>query len=424
MVRPREGRRCSTVPVAVLVGLVSLPGLLHGQGADTIDAAGGTDSLDVDTPVSAHAPTSREGDEEPAPGAPLSMELEEVSKPAPAFPEPGLDTSGTVWINSPPLSWDDLRGQVVMIDFMEYSCINCIRTFDDNLRLWRRYHEYGFQIVGVHAPEFEFAYDVENVERAVERFGIPYPVVVDNWFRIWKAYDSNIWPNRFLVDHTGTIRYHKRGEGAEAALEEAVRKLLVEADPGLTLPDSLQPPEPENAFADSCGRTTPEIYVGLWHGRGSLANEKWYRPGEVVDYDLPSSLSDGSVVLEGRWETAEDGMIYRGNKSVGSPEPDQLSLAYTAREVYAVMNVERGGRPMRVYVSQDGRWLTEETGGVDVNYDDRGRSYLYVNEPRMYYLVENPRLSQHFVNLIPTHPGLTVNSFTFGNDCQTDFPHR
>lgn len=421
-----HSRHRTTLPIvrsltaALLIVAAAAPLPLPAQQPDTAEAP---DRADAGGPAGVHAPTAGD-DEAPPPGAPLSLELKEVSEPAPPFPEPGLETSGTVWINSGPLIWDDLRGEVVLMDFMEYSCINCIRTFDDNLRLWRRYSDYGFRIVGVHAPEFEFAYNVENVRRAVDRFGIPYPVVVDNWYQIWKAYDSDIWPNRYLVDHTGTIRYHKRGEGAEAALEEAVRSLLREANPGLTFPDSLEVPEPRNAFADSCGRTTPEVYVGLWHGRGALANEEWYRPGEVVDYELPGEISDGSVVLRGPWETADDGMIYRGRQSAGTPEPEQLSVAYTARELYSVMSVERGDGPTRVYVSQDGRWLTEANAGVDVRFDDEGKSYLFVDEPRMYYLVENPAMGQHFVNLVPIEPGLTVSSFTFGNDCQTDFSHR
>lgn len=429
--RGGAGERHSALPATLRVVAVAAlaagpvtaqePDTAGGARADTV----GTDSATAGAPAAAHAPTAAaDSGGAPPPGAPLSLELAEMDEPAPPWPEPGPETSGTTWINSEPLTWEDLRGKVVLVDFMEYTCINCIRTFDDNLRLWRRYRDRGFTIVGVHAPEFEVAYEVENVRRAVERFGLDYPVVVDNWFRIWKAYDSHIWPNRFLVDHTGTIRYHKAGEGADAALEEAIRELLREADPGVAFPDSMEIPEPENAFADACGRTTAEIYAGIWHGRGSLANEAWYRPGEVVDYELPSQLSDGSMVLRGPWETNMNGMIYRGNQSPGTPEPDQLSIAYTAREVYAVMNVARAGEPTRIYISQDGRWLARENAGVDVRFDGEGRSYLFVDEPRMYYLVSNPRMGQHFINLVPVQSGLMVNAFTFGNDCQIDFPHR
>jgi len=378
------------------------------------------------TPAAARArqDAPRDTTARPAAGALLSSELETMSRPAPPFPDPGMNTSGTVWIDSDPLTWEKLRGKVVLIDFMEYTCINCIRTFDDNLRLWRRYQDRGFEIIGVHAPEFKVAYDVDNVRRAVHRFGLPYPVVVDDWFSIWKAYGSHTWPNRFLVDATGTIRYHKSGEGADAALERAIRKLLREAHPDVTFPDSMDIPPPRDAFADSCGRTSPEVYVGMWHGRGALANEEWYRPGKVTDYDLPGGLSDGAVGLRGPWETDTNGMIYRGTQAVGSARPDQLTLVYTARELYSVTNVAHGGEPERVYLSQDGHWLGKGEAGVDVRFDQQGRSYLYVDEPRMYYLVSNPAMGQHVVNLLPTTPGLMVNSFTFGNDCQTDFSHR
>lgn len=377
-------------------------------------------------PVATRAQQGTPGDTTAHPGAGRARPpgLETMSSPAPPFPESGMDTSGTVWIDSRPLTWKKLRGEVVLIDFMEYTCINCIRTFDDNLRLWKRYHDRGFEIIGIHAPEFHFAYDVDNVRRAVGRFALPYPVVVDDWFRLWKAYGSHTWPNRFLVDATGTVRYHKAGEGADAALERAIRKLLTEAHPGMTFPDSMTIPPPRDAFADSCGRTTPEVYVGVWHGRGALANDAWYRPGKVTDYELPDGLSDGRVALRGPWETDTNGMIYRGTQSVGTARPDQLSLVYTARELYSVVNVARAREPERVYLSQDGHWLGKEEAGVDVRFDQEGRSYLYVDEPRMYYLVANPGMGQHLVNLLPTAPGLMVNSFTFGNDCQTDFSHR
>gem|GEM_PF-506479 len=346
-------------------------------------------------------------------------------------PQPGADFSapGVEWINSQPLTMAGLRGKVVLVDFWEYTCINCIRTFAENKKWYERYHKYGFEIIGVHCPEFDIAYRVRNVRAAVKRFGLPYPVVVDDGFVIWNAYHNSTWPNRFLIDAKGYVRYDRSGEGADGALEHAIQQLLQEAHPRLKFPASYTIPPDKNAFAPSCGVTTPEMYVGDWGGRGILSNMQGYHKGKTIDYTLPPSVADGYAAVSGRWETDEgpnghrsNGMIYRGKKKGQGPSHDELEMRYHARELYSVMNVEHG-HPERVYIRQDGKDLTPQNKGVDVRFDENGHSYIEVREPRMYYLVANPSFGSHKVELFPASPGLTINSFTFGNDCQTNFPH-
>lgn len=345
---------------------------------------------------------------------------------APSAPsQPDTSTAATVgptWINSVPLSMRQLRGEVVLIDFWEYTCINCIRTFAENKRWLERYHKYGFEIIGVHDPEFDIAYSVANVEVAVKRFGLRYPIVVDDRSRIWNSYHNDSWPSRFLVDAKGTVRFHRDGEGGDSAFEHAIQSLLDEARPGLEFPPSYTIPPEADAFAPSCGAPTAEIYVGDWPGRGALANPEGYHDGKTILYKLPAELADGQAAVAGRWQTDRNGMIYRGKTGNGQPQGDRLQMRYHARELYSVMNVSHG-HPSRLYIQQDGKDLTDKEKGVDAQFDPEGHSYLEVREPRMYYLVANPSFGSHTVSLIPTKPGLTINSFTFGNDCQTDFPH-
>jgi len=351
-----------------------------------------------------------------------ALALDTPNVKAPELPPPGENVSGTTWINSSLLTMADLRGKVVLIDFWEYTCINCIRTFAQNKMWYARYHKNGFEIIGVHDPEFDIAYSVNNVREAVKRFGLPYPIVVDDWFTIWKSYHNNTWPHRFLIDAKGVIRYARAGEGGDTAFEQAIRELLVEAHPDLKFTARERILAEDDPFTEQCGIPTEEMYVGDWYGRGVLANAEGYQQGKTVQYKLPGKISDGAAAVSGPWETDKNGMTYRGKGQSPGENADRLEVRYHARELYAVMNVARG-KPSRLFIQQDGKFLSASNKGVDVQLDPEGRSYIDVRESRMYYLAANPSFGSHSVSLIPTAPGLTVNSFTFGNSCQTNFPH-
>ncbi len=330
---------------------------------------------------------------------------------------------GVTWINSSPLSLESLRGKVVMIDFWDYTCINCIRTFPENKKLWNRYRSDGFVLIGVDDAEFSSAAPVDRAREAVKRFELPYPVVVDYHYQIWNAYKNQFWPNIFLIDARGVIRYNHPGEGADNEIEHAIQGLLKEAHPDLTFPAGDTGAADVNPAAPACGGApTPEMYVGDWTGRGVLANPQGYHDHKTVDYAQQSSVEDGRVVLSGRWETEKEGMIYRGKRSGDEPGPDRATMQYHARELYSVLNLARG-HATRLYIKQDGTYLTATNKGADVKIDPDGRSYLEVREPRMYYLVQNPQFGNHTVDLLPAAEGVMIDSFTFGNNCQTDFDH-
>lgn len=357
-------------------------------------------------------------------GQTVDGRMEALNQKAPDFPPPGFKVSGTTWINSPPLTMGQLRGKVVMIDFWEYTCINCIRTFPQNKEWYSRYKKYGFEIIGVHDPEFQIAYDVENVRAAVQRFGLPYPIVVDDWYKIWKNYSNEAWPSRFLIDAKGHVRFHVDGEGDDHNFEIAIRRLLAEAHPGLQLPADYTLPPMENTRAPQCGGTpTDEMYVGPFSGRGILQNKSPYHSGKIVEYKLPDKVDDGRAAISGKWETDPNGMIYEGKEQEAAPDSSRMRMKYHATQLYAVMNVA-AGKAERLYVLQDGKDLTAAGKGTDVQIDAQGHSYIDVNASRMYYVTANPQFGSHVVDLIPTAPGIQIDSFTFGNNCQTDFPHQ
>lgn len=346
-----------------------------------------------------------------------------LNQKAPDFPRPGFKVSGTTWINSEPLTLKQLRGKVVMLDFWEYTCINCIRTFPQNKEWYARYQKYGFEIIGVHDPEFQIAYDVANVQAAVKRYGLPYPIVADDRFKIWKDYSNDVWPSRFLIDAKGNVRFHVDGEGDDHNFEVAIRRLLIEAHPGLTFPPEDKLPGAENTYSQTCGgQPTAEMYVGPWEGRGILENKDPYHRGQVANYKLPPDVDDGRAVISGKWETDPNGMIFQGEMQQADKNAARMEIKYHATQIYAVMNVAQG-KPERLYILQDGKDLTNADKGADVKIDAQGHSYIDVDSSRMYYLAANPQFGSHTLELIPTEPGIQIDSFTFGNSCQTEFPH-
>jgi hypothetical protein len=314
-----------------------------------------------------------------------------------------------------------LRGQVVMIDIWDPTSVGCIRTYPANKKWWDRYHRYGFQIVGVEDAESDIP--GLDVRAAVKRSGLPYPILANAHFWALKAYQVHSWPNRYLIDSNGYIRYHLAGEGNGAEFERAIQKLLKEAHPDLTFPASYGIAPDLDVFAPECGGApTPEVYVGDWHGRGALANPEGYRDGEVTDYQTQVSVKDGRIVLRGRWETYRHDIVYRGKHKGNERGNDSVTLSYHAREVYAVMNVSQG-HASRLYIRQDDNYLSAANKGEDVRIDSQGRSYIEVREARMYYVVQNPVFGTHTLAIFPTRPGLALHSFTFSNNCQAQFAH-
>ena len=143
-------------------------------------------------------------------------------------PFPSLD-GAVKWLNSEPLTAEQLRGKVVLVDFWTYSCINCIRTMP-YVRAWaEKYKDQGLVVIGVHAPEFAFEKSISNVERAIQNFAITYPVAVDNDFKIWRAFRNSYWPAHYFIDAQGRIRHHHFGEGDYKGSERVIQELLAEA---------------------------------------------------------------------------------------------------------------------------------------------------------------------------------------------------
>lgn len=335
----------------------------------------------------------------------LSQKVDLKVHPAPDF------GSDDVWLDQgAPVRHHiaDYRGDVVLIDFWEYTCINCIRDFGVLKRWYTKYHPYGFQIIGVHFGEFNIGFNADNVRTAAQRFRLPWPVVADLKGTTWKAYASDGWPNRYLIDSQGKIVMKVFGEGANRQMEEKIRELLA-----LAHPEVMQIPlEPdENQVKPECGVPTEETYVGEIYGRSAVDDMAGHHAGEEADFLPPHSPPDGGVMLVGRWKVEKDGMTAEGHGAAAE-------IRYHARSLYSVLSLSNT-KAVRVNIFQDGVPMPKQGAGTDVQFDNQG-AYVQVTEPRMYYLVRSPNFTAHLISLQPESTGLTLHSFTFGNNCQLD----
>jgi cytochrome c biogenesis protein CcdA/thiol-disulfide isomerase/thioredoxin len=296
------------------------------------------------------------------------------------------------WFNTPgdrPLTLRSLRGRVVLVDFWTYSCINCIRTLP-YLTAWdRRYRKDGLTIVGVHSPEFPFEKEASNVEEAIQRNGIHYPVVQDNDLATFTAYGTEYWPAEYFIDAKGRVRYVHFGEGEYGEKEKVIRELLTEAGyhPG-------RGGSGAHGIAPSTGVTTPESYLG------SLRAERFANgPISAGTHDFGDAPKPpvNDLAYGGRWKVEPESATAEGGS---------LQLDFGARRVYLVLGSP--GRSRHVRVLLDGRPIPNRLAGSDVH-----DGVLTVTDQRLYNLVELPKVEQGALKLIPEE-GVMGYAFTFG----------
>lgn len=342
-------------------------------------------------------------------------EIERIGVPAPDF-------TCAPCLNHKPFKLSDLRGKVVLVDFWDYTCINCIRTFP-YLKRWNRlYGPVGLVIVAVHTPEFTFAKNPKRVADAVRRFGFSFPVAIDSNYKIWDAFHNQAWPADYLIDGKGEIIYLHLGEGEYGDLERKIQQLLKQANPRLNFSAAkYEIPKGANAemFGGVCRRATPETYLGFKRGL-NIANPGGEDRMRETTYEAPKELPLDQFALNGRWLAEAQ---YVRHTAAAKPPGDWVELHYRAKSVYVVAGSD-GGKPRRLYVTQDGAPLSKDARGVDARVGRDGRTYIELGGKRMYYVVNNPKFGRHTLRLSALEPGLSLYSFTFGNNCENEFAHR
>jgi thiol-disulfide isomerase/thioredoxin len=293
-------------------------------------------------------------------------------------PAPELSTSA--WLNTPsgkPIDVHALRGKVVLIDFWAYSCINCQRTIPHVEGWYRAYRNNGFEVIGVHTPEYAFEKVTANVRKGAADLGITYPIALDSGYSTWTNYRNRYWPAEYLIDAGGIVRHIKFGEGDYDVTEKLIRQLLTDADPGGRLPPSV-----DASDATPPLDLTPETYFGV----GKMVNFAGgvYDEGSA-DFTFPASLPNDSFALQGPWTLDYQGATAGSNIC-------SIELNFRARNVYIVV----GG-----------------TGRLAVTHDAKATTLAVSGPPTAHQIIAGNGVTRGVLEVRPSE-GLQVFSFTYG----------
>lgn len=333
----------------------------HRMNMDT-----GLDSLSLGS-QSSPSPSSSPMASEPAAAPTENIQLQNLGK-APEFT--GIDH----WLNSNPLTMASLKGKVVLVDFWTYSCINCIRTLPYVTKWYDTYNKDGFVVVGVHTPEFSFEKDTNNVQAAIQRFSIHYPVAQDNEYGTWKAYGNEYWPAEYLIDKNGNIVYLHFGEGEYDHTENAIRELL----------GMKQTATPDNG-ADLSQVQSPEMYFGTDRLQNLIASQT---PSTQSAYILPADVPLNNFALGGSWQFSPQNLqLVSGTGTI--------KLKFHSGKVYIVA---ASATPATLTITVDGKV----------------QPAVVVQKSQLYTLFDSGNYVDHIIEIQANTPGFQAFTFTFG----------
>jgi thiol-disulfide isomerase/thioredoxin len=308
----------------------------------------------------------------------------------------------TEWINSPRLTAASLSGKVVLVDFCTYSCINWLRTLP-YVRAWAQKYKQGLVVIGVHTPEFAFEQNIDNVRRAIRQIKIDYPIVIDNDYSIWRAFNNNYWPALYFIDARGKVRQNHFGEGEYERSEMAIQRLLTEAGIG-SVPSGVVSVEAGGieVAADWNNLKSPENYVG-YDRTQNFASRGGAHLNRRRTYTAPSRLALNEWALAGDWTM--------GKQATGLNGPNgRIVYRFHARDLHLVMGPAAPGASVRFRVSIDGQ-PPGAAHGLDV--DDGGNGT--VAEQRLYQLIRQSRpIADRTFAIEFLDPGVEAFAFTFG----------
>jgi thiol-disulfide isomerase/thioredoxin len=395
---------------AVLVAIAAIAFGLDTSFLTNVSLAGTTsleqNLLDKLRPAASTADDQKQS-AEIAPGKSPMMSGKMMRKPADpaAMPVEGVlpSLSGAVeWLNFPPLTAEGLKGKVVLVDFWTYSCINCLRAIP-YVRAWaEKYKSQGLVVIGVHAPEFAFERNVDNVKSAISTLKITYPVAIDNEYLVWRAFENEYWPAHYFIDAEGLIRHHHFGEGEYDESERVIQQLLAEAGRS-NVPTGIVAVKASGAEAasDKDDVDSPETYIGY------NRLDHFVSPGGVVQ-DASHAYTAGSPQLN-EWALAGNWTI-GGERAALNENGGGIVYRFHARDLHLVLGPAPDGKPVRFRITIDGG-APGAAHGVDVDADGQG----VVTAQRLYQLIrEASAVADRTFEIRFLDPGVQAYTFTFG----------
>lgn len=296
---------------------------------------------------------------------------------------------------------ENIGEKVILVDFWTYSCINCQRTLP-YLNDWHeKYADDGLLIIGVHTPEFEFEEKYENVQKAVDKWNVEYPVVLDNDYSTWRSYKNRYWPRKYLIDIDGYIVYDHIGEGAYDETEDKIVELLNERSQKLgdgTITKEESAPDADNVNFSKI--TTRESYFGSDRVAylDNFPSPECFE--EICTYSYPNSIRSDHFQLNGEWDIQKENALLKSNSG-------GIKLKFTASKVNLVAGAEN---PVSARILLDGEPVTDTNQGYSVENE-----YVTFSEHDLYNLIDlQGEYSEHILEIKFEDPGVSAFAFTFG----------
>ena len=305
------------------------------------------------------------------------------------------------YLNTTPEELDkQIQNNVVLYDIWTYSCINCIRTLPFITSWNEKYSDEGLLIIGIHSPEFEFEKDPKNVQDAIEKFEITYPVVMDNKMETWKAFENNYWPRKYIADHTGNLRYDHIGEGAYQETEKIIQQLLDERAQALGIQTTSNKELVSIEEFEHTPFRTPELYFGYKFAqyRNNLGSSEGFQPDRIVTYAEPQKIELNKFYPIGEWKNYSDNMELTKNNG-------SIKMFFEAKEVNIVTN-----NIGELDISLNGLPLDEKNIGRDISSNGK----LFVKDPGMYNIIDSEISISGVLEINVKGKGFQAFTFTFG----------